>query len=235
VLEPGEKKTFQLEIDGKAPGRYRTWLQFKAGAQTFDLPVQAEVLASQRPSIASNNSPSSSFAITDSNAPPVTPESATDESPGPTQPEWIGDFQVPKGVQVSHITQTSAVIEWPASLAPGISRFRVEMRQLKKAPDGTLEISWVRPTGIPIESRGATFTARLTDLQPGQPWTVRILPLEANGEVGDRLFTVDFSTQWRPSLMARVSNLSPLKWMFGVLAALLFWWGVQRWLPRRQA
>ena len=66
VLEPGEKKVFHLEIDGKAPGHYRTWLQFKAGAQTFDLPVQGEVVASQRPSTGSSSAPAA--------PPPRTPQ-----------------------------------------------------------------------------------------------------------------------------------------------------------------
>ena len=105
------------------------------------------------------------------------------------------------------------------------------MRQLKDSPDGKIEVSWLQPTGIPIESRGANYAAILTDLQPGQPWTVRIMPLQATGEAGDRLFAVDFSTELKPSLVSRAFKHSPISWLMGVLATLLVWQGLRRWRP----
>ncbi len=39
LLLPGERRGFDLEIEGTAPGNYRAWVQCKAGGQTFEIPV----------------------------------------------------------------------------------------------------------------------------------------------------------------------------------------------------
>lgn len=165
-------------------------------------------------------------------APADTTETTAVDFQAAVLPEWMADHVLPKGVEVSHITQTSAVIEWPASLAPGISRFRVEVRQLQNTPDRTLEVSWFPLTDVPIQSRGTAFAALLTDLPPGQPFTVRIVPLQANGEAGERLFALDFFTPPKSSLLAGVTRHSLTSWLIGVLVTLVVWKVVRRWRPR---
>ncbi|MEI9896321.1 MAG: fibronectin type III domain-containing protein [Chthoniobacter sp.] len=220
-----------MEIDGQTPGRYRTWLKFKAGDQSFDVPVEAEVSGAGRvfPGVASVPG---SVAPVDLSALPEPPE-ATPSPLAPVIPfDWSADPRLPKGVQVSHITTTSAIIEWPASLSPA-TRFRVDMRQLQIGPDGKLQVTWLQPTGIPIEARDKNYAAILTGLHPGQPWTVRIVPLQANGEAGQRLFTVEFLTPFRGSLPGRFPRPSLLQWLLIALGALLAWQGWQRWRHRR--
>jgi len=237
TLQAGEKKEFALELETKLPGRYRTWLKFRSGAQSFDLPVEAEIAATgggRRIAAGSPGSPSipGGVAPADPGASPEADESAPAPAPIPV-PGWVTDSQLPRGVRVSKITATSAVIEWPASISPA-TRFRVDMRQLKIGADHRIEISWVQPTGIPIERKGDTYNAVLTDMSPGQPWTVRILPLQANGEVGAPLFTVEFFTPGKLSIGRRLAHPSLLQLLVIGLTLLIGWQAWQRW-GRRHA
>ena len=231
LFQPGEKKEFPLAIDGKVPGRYRTWLKFKAGDQSFDIPVEAEIAGAPPSPAGAGGTPIVSAAPAESNPLPEPAETApTTAAPlMPLDPDL--DPRLPRGVVVKNITTTSAVIEWPGSLSPA-KQFRVDMRQLRVGHDGQLEISWLQPTGIPIEARGSNYAAILTDLQSGSPWTVRIMPIFANGEVGPRLFVVTFQTPPKSSFLGRVPKPSPLQGLLIVLAALVGWRGWQRWQRR---
>lgn len=234
TLQAGEKKDFALELETKLPGRYRTWLKFRAGAQSFDVLVDAEIASTgkgvPRTLTGATGAPGSAEA-----APPAADTGASPEGSDPAPPpapmplpDWVTDPRLPGGVRVSQITETSAVIEWPASLSPA-TRFRVDMRQLKIGADHRMEISWVQPTGIPIERKADVYKAVLTDLRPGQPWSVRILPLEASGEAGAALFTVDFFTQGTSSIGSRLTHVSLLQLLVVGLTFLIGWQAWQRW------
>ncbi|MDR3406713.1 MAG: fibronectin type III domain-containing protein [Chthoniobacter sp.] len=235
TMQPGDKKEIPVEIDTKVPGRYRTWLKFKAGDQSFDVPVEAEVAypAKYSSGAASASSIPGVGTPVDLSALPDPPEAA----PLPATPlipfDWTTDPRLPKGVHVSDITSTSAIIEWPTSLSSA-PHFRVEMRQLRTGTDGQLEVVWLQPTGIPIETRGTNYAAILKGLYPGQPWTVRIVPLQASGEAGNRLFTVDFQTPSKSSLLARLLKPST-QWLLIALLGLVAWQVWQRWGRRSAA
>jgi hypothetical protein len=143
-------------------------------------------------------------------------------------PDWIADRAAPAGVTIA-VTSTSAIVEWPASLSPA-THFRLELRDMGTGPDGKLKVTWVEPHGIPIEARGANFVATLKDLEPGQPWTVRILPLDARGEPGPRLFALDFATPPKPSVIPKVS---PLRALLVALCALVVWQALGYWRRRK--
>lgn len=244
TLQAGEKKEFALELDTKLPGRYRTWLKFRAGAQTFDMLVEGEIAATGNVvhrtaagPAGSASSPSSAGAggaeAADAGASPEASEPPAPPAPMPL-PDWVADPRLPAGVRVTKINATSAVIEWPVNLSPA-TQFRVDMRQLKIGSEHRLEISWVQPTGIPIERQGDNYAALLTDLRAGQPWTVRILPLQASGEAGAPLFTVEFFTQGKPSLGSRLTHPSLLQLLVVALIILLGWQAWRRWGRREQA
>jgi hypothetical protein len=235
TLMPGEKKSFPLEIETKAPGHYRTWLEFTSGAQKFELAVQAEVVARAAPPASIPGVPAPAV---DSSAPESAPEEGKPAVPLPLDMppaipfDWQADLHLPKGVTVHGITPTSAIIEWPASLST-MAHFRVEMKQYRVGSEGKLQAIWLRPTGIPIEDHGGTYAAMLTDLKPGQPWTVRVIPLEPSGaEAGARLFAVDFLTPEKPSLAARLPRITFLRVLLVVGAGLLARYGWKRWKKR---
>ncbi len=230
ILVPGEKRAFAVELDTGKPGKYRAWLQFKAGMQSFDLPMNAEVQAPAR----SGNGPAR---VTDQATSSTTPETPTSPSPDipaneitpAVSPDWLADLTLPAGVKVTQITPTSALLEWPASLSPATS-FRFEMRQLATDAGGNLQVTWLAPTGVPIELRGQNYVAVMTGLQPGQFWTVRIRPLNASGEPGERLFAVDFKTPLKPSPL---SAFSPLRGLLVALLGLVAWQAWRRWHWKR--
>lgn len=239
TLPAGEKKGFDLELDTKAPGRYRTWLKFRAGTQSYDMLVEAEVAAAGGGGRMAPRSATGGLGAPAPGAPAdlnAAPESTEPAPPPPTVPlpDWAADPRLPRGVRVTQITATSAVIEWPASLSTA-TRFRVDMRQIRLGADGRMEISWVQPTGIPMERRGDNYVAILTEMQSGQPWTVRILPLQASGEAGAPLFTVQFQTLGESSATARFRTPSLLQLLVIALIALLGWQAWQRWARRGRA
>ena len=225
ILMAGEKRSFPIAIETRNAGRYRTWMQIKAGAQTLDLPVQAEVLDQPRKEGAPPSAPGASPAsqvdpliAEPSNLPPA-------DRPPIVPPDWASDFSPPPGVKITD-TSRMATLEWPASLSPA-TRFRLELRDMGTDADGNLHVTWLEPRGVPIERRGENFVATLKDLEPGQPWTVRVLPLNERGEPGPRLFALTFLTPPKESFVPKVS---PLRALLAGLVALVAWqaWGYWR-------
>jgi hypothetical protein len=242
VLEPGEKKTLPLEIETKNAGHYRAWVQFIAGTETFDLPVQAEV--SGPPQTAGSPASTSSSSATAESEPA---EAAPADSDGPeiirpkpnplsnvvsvVPPNWYRDPNPPKGVRVRDVTPTRAVIEWPASISK-TTQFRVEMVQFALNNERKLDFRWLRPTDVPIEKHGDKYAAILDGLQPQQPYTIRIVPLDANGEAGERLFAVDVMTPPKKTFADHLPKISVFRGLLLLLAALLAWRGWDWWRNR---
>jgi len=238
TLQAGEKKEFVVELETKIPGHYRTWLKFRSGTQSFDMLVEAEITATgnmaQRPRPGTTTVATGPESTDPSAAPSESAEPNATPSPAASLPDWVADPRLPAGVRVSQITATSAMIEWPARLSPA-AHFRLDMRQLKIGPENRLEISWLQPTGIPIERRGDNYVAILTDMFPGQPWTVRILPILTGGEVGDPLFTVDFQTLGETSSTSGWGRPSLLQLLVVALILLIIRQAWQRWGRRDPA
>jgi hypothetical protein len=201
-------------------------VQFKAGTQAFEIAVEAEVATGAgRPNAAAravagkNMNPSAAV-----EAEPVAPESVEEVNFSPAAPsEWFGDRILPPGVRVADVTPTTATLEWPASLSPA-SQFRVDLRQLAYAPGGGLTVNWLELGGLEITRQGSNFVTTIRDLEPAQPWTIRVRPADGGGE--NRLFAIEFRTPPKPSYLPKVS---PLRGLVAVLVALLacqafFWW-----------
>jgi hypothetical protein len=226
LLLAGEKRGFDVEIESATPGRFRGWVQFKAGTQTFEIAVEAEVATgSGRPNpptrvaAAKNMDPSAP-----AEAEPVAPESVEEVPLPPLAPiEWFGDRTLPPGVKVAEVTPTTATLEWPASLSPA-SQFRVDLRQLAYAPEGDLTVNWLELGGLEIRREGANYVTTIRDLEPAQPWTIRVRPADGAGE--NRIFAIDFRTPPKPSYLPQVSPLRGLLALLFVLFAVqsFFWW-----------
>jgi len=244
TLAPGEKKSFTVAIETKTPNRYRTWVHFKVGGQSFDLPVQAEVIGTQNPSsgpgpVRATRPATSAPDTADTDAPPATP------TPEETQaamlalrdslpPDMLPTRPPPPGVQVSHITSTSATIEWPTNLSQ-TSRFRVEMRHIGPGPDHKLQITWSEVRDAVVEVHTPNYATTLKGLMPAQPWTVRVRPLAGTGPAGDPLFTISFKTPARATLRSRMNASSTVEFLFFVLVVLGGWQIWQRLREQRSA
>jgi len=235
LLLPGERRGFDLEIEGKAPGKYRAWLQCKAGGQSFEIPVEAEVTAGvgpqKSPAMAAAGSSPSTGAPAPESPEPAAPDARPAARHTPAVPrDWFGDRFLPAGVQVTGLQPTAATIEWPTSLSAA-SQFRVDLRQFSFAENHTLVATWLELEGLDIKQQGSRYTVSIRDLQPAQPWTVRVRPLDASGTPDERLFAIDFKT---PPKSSYVPHVSPLGGLFAVLALLLGWQAVARWRPRNE-
>jgi hypothetical protein len=224
-LRPGEKKSFPLKIDTKTTGHYRTWVHFTSGVQNFDLPVQAEVAAEQRPGHApAGAAPAPAPTPADPGKTPDSPAAVAapaSDLHSVIPADWY-EPNYPPDVQVHSITATTAVIEWPASLSKA-SNFRAEMIQFSVGRDHLMHAAWLYDNQDPIERRGDNYALILQALIPNQPYTVRIVPVDANGRPGERLFAVSFSTPSKPRATAKLPSISYLQGLLGILAALLCW------------
>jgi hypothetical protein len=226
LLLPGEKRAFDLGIESKTPGRYRAWLHCKASAQTFDLPVEAEIVATMR---SAKNTGTTPGAPTSAPAEVVAAdEPASQETPLAVPADWLGDHVLPAGVKVTATTPTTATLEWPVSLSPA-TRFQVCLRQFSYADDGNLHVTWLELSGQKIEQAGQSYFTTIHELQPGQPWTVLVLAMKGEGQPGERLFAMDFST---PPKMSILPEVSPFRALLAALLALLAWQAVIRWRRR---
>ncbi len=230
LLLPGEKRRFAIEIQNPKPGRYRAWLQYKSGTQTLELPVEAEVLATPRVPGSTGAMAGAQPASESTPAPGALP---AEEAPAPNRPpavpaDWLPDMKLPAGVKVVGITPTTATLEWPASLSPATA-FQVEYRFFNFTTDRKLNATWQKIDGLEIKSQGGTYTTTISDLQPAQPWAIRVLSLKGNGEPGERLFTVSFSTPPKRSFLPTVS---PTRILLVALFGLIAWQVAARWRRR---
>jgi hypothetical protein len=227
-LRPGESKTFALKIDTKEPGHYRAWVHFTSGVQSFDLPVQAEVAAAAQKSgsAPATSAPAPAPAPTATGQPGSSDPTAAAGNPATgTHPPFPADWLEPlphDGVQVHSITPTTGVIEWPGSLSKA-TNFRAEMIQFSLGRDHLMHATWLWDNEDPIERRGENYALILKALTPNQPYTVRILPLDASGHPGERLFAISFSTPAKARPGSWLPSISILQGLLAVLAVLLGW------------
>ena len=229
LLVPGEKRAFDLVIEATRIGPYHARMQFKAGAQSFEIPVEAEITAVAVPASAASRSATPNTPISEdpdpiAEQPELAPALAAD-----IPREWFSDTKPPAGVEATPLSSTTARIAWPAGLSPA-ERFRVELRQFYRAADGGLGISWMELAGLDVKRKGDTYMTIIRDLQPGQKWTVRVLPLKIDGTAEARLFAIDFKTPPRASFLPRISLTRGL-WF--ALIALAVWRVVMWWRDRR--
>ena len=232
LLVAGEKRSFPLEIESKSAGRFRAWLQCKVGAQAFDVPVEAHVGAGAQASRRTATSqPSDSTIPGDPEAPAATLESPDAQNLPPAAPaDWLEDAIRPVGVGVSEVTSTTATVKWPLALSTD-PKFRVEARELYLAPGGDLAARWVPIGDQKIVQADGFHAATLRGLRPGMPWTVRVVPISAQGEPGERLFAARFSTPAKPTLQPRTFLLPTL----AVALLGLVGWRLAIWLRQHRS
>src|SRR6202012_3681754 len=129
---------------------------------------------------------------------------------------------------VHSITATTAVVEWPASLSKATS-FHAEMIKFSIERDRLMHAVWLYDNEDPIERHGNNYALILKALNPHQPYTVRIVPLDASGHPGERLFAVSFFTPAKPHASSRLASFTYLQGLLALLAVLLClhlwnWW-----------
>ncbi len=230
ILVPGEKRSFDLEIESKSPGKFRAWLQCKAGAKSFDLPVEAEIVAGMRAPKSPETTLVTPSAASGESALSTEPAEATQPPIGYTVPEdWFGDRILPAGVKVTRKTPDTVTLEWPASLSPA-TNFRLELRQFSQGADGNLQVTWLELRELEIKREGANYVTTIRALKPAQSSTVHVLPIKDSGEPDKRLFTISFTTPPKAPLLPKITLLRVL---FAALLGLFAWQAVTRWRRRQ--
>ena len=226
LLVAGEKRSFPLEIESKTAGRFRAWLQFKVGAQTFDVPVEALVGASV--TTTRRTAPGQSPGSPDGSE---TVEIVIQEPDPPAllPADWAEDVDLPIGVNVTEITPTSATLVWPFSLSSA-TKFRVEARQFLPAPGGGLQVNWVPIGGEEVTRQHGLYSTTVRNLEPDKAWTVRVVPINAQGEAGERLFAIEFFTPLKPSATLKIWSIRSI--FLGFLGVAI--WRFVLWVRQRR-
>lgn len=237
ILLPGEKRSFEVEIESAADGHFRAWLQCKAGEQAFDIALEADVTGGTTPGPARTGRRTGTMAsatgagreVPGPDEPSPNPETIVAEKLPPIfPPEWLADSPLPPGVQVLETTPTTATIQWPAAMSAA-SRFRLEVRVFDFDANRNLTVKWIVPEGFNVAKQGERYVATIPDLEPAQPWVVRVFPVPDGGGSADRLFTIEFRTTPKPSLIPRVSAVPGLLIVFVILIG---WQVTLRWRRR---
>ena len=83
--------------------------------------------------------------------------------------------------------------------------------------------------GLQIKEQGGNYAVTIRDLQPEQPWTLRVAPLKEDGKAGPRLFAIDFATPPKASFLPEVSILRGILFVLGLLVV----WRVYAWWRNR--
>lgn len=213
-VRPGEKKRVSLLIPPGYAQRYRTWLKFKGGPTSAELEVEAELVGGM--AAPSQSRPSDE---------PDTQRAARRPDPADEEP-WMPDLNVAKDIRVTGITPTSANIQWPVELN-GAGKFRLDRLILTRDSAKELRNAWVEIPKTTLAKQGPLWVAHLTDLEPQQSQTVRVVSLDPEGKPKEELFRLDFYTHPKRAL-PRPSLLSTLLTALAVLGGFILWKRIRR-------
>ena len=221
AIAPGQTLSVAIDLPPGGAERLRTWLTVKIGEQKREIAVEAEATGAPRtasaPRPASRTAPTRSAMKTAASEPGEISETGLAE-----MPQWVLDKQSAKVARVRDVTDTAATIEWPGTLSSA-EKFRIEGRQLSLGKDRKLETSWVAFRDVPVTRADGMWRAQFDGLRPMQPYTLRVLPLAADGTAGERLFIVDLHTKAKaPSAL----RFTPMR---GLLLAALMLVGITVW------
>lgn len=186
-VAPGERKRIRLNVLPGEPQRYRTWLKFKAGPTEAELEVDAELVSGM-------NSPARNARVEERDKPSATPAPVA-------PPPWMPDLELAKSIRVTHVTPTSADVEWPLDM-DGAAAFRLERLILTRDSAGNFRNAWTEIPKTTFSRRPPLWIASLTGLTPNQSQTIRIVPLGPEGQPRAPLVRLDFSTAPRVTLPA---------------------------------
>ena len=217
LIEAGEKRQVALGIQPGATGPYQGKLKLSAGSATLEIEVGAE-LTMEAPG--KRTSPLKS--------PTRHPEPARETAT--TEPAaWMPDLNVAKAIHVTELRPTSARLEWPADISKA-TKFRLERLRFDRVADGTARNIWLEIPKVAFTRDGTQWYARMSGLQPAQPQTIRVVPLDSAGQPSTHLFIADFSTPPEPPGLRPPSLLQTL---IGALVICLGIFGWQRMRERR--
>ena len=217
IIPAGGKLTVQIKLAAITPGPYRSWLKLTSGPQETEIGVRADVQPAPR------RSPSDPAGSSDSERSPETLRAETFESllngdrllPPSIPLDWGAAFANSGDVKILEITPRSATLSWQAKLSPA-TQFRVEMRRLGLDEARALTVTWVEHKPATVRREKESYVATLGGLQPAKIWAIRVLPLDASGAAGARLFALTFATPVAPPSALHISSV---QWLLLALAA----------------
>ena len=221
-LAAGESKTLALALPAGLRGRHRTWLTLAGGQQKIELRVEADLdaLAPVR------TRPAQLAAAAGTPAAPE-PDAPEPDEPQARLPDWALEMLPVEGVAVREVKPAGALVSWPAALSDA-AQFRVELRDLFVGEDGGLSWKWMEWRQAAIERQGDAVSARIAGLDPDQAYAARVLPLNASGEAGAQIFSVEFRTPPRAPILPKFNA------MRACLVVLLLALGGILWLRQRE-
>ena len=209
AIAPGQRLPVAIDLPAGSAERLRTWLTVRIGEQKREIAVDAEATAA-----APRQPGRTATRRATAKAADATPGETADPAPA-EMPQWVLDKQSATAARVLDVTHTAATIEWPATLSTA-ENFRIEGRQFELGKDRKLQATWVPFRDVPITRADGVWRAQFDGLRPMQPYTLRVLPLAADGTAGERLFIVDLRMKAKPPSAFRITPMRGL-----ILAALL--------------
>jgi hypothetical protein len=216
ALAPASRHAVFVTLAPTAAGPVQGVLQIESAAGRVDVPLQAEARAAGSAVDAPAPSMPRSTGVE-----LVQKTGAATEQPAFTESRLR---YVPS--KVSGVTPNTATIEWRAN-EPGATGYRAELQTLSLAETRELQVSWTQHPHFTTTPGDRRMIGRLERLQPASPYTVRVVPLYANGEPGEPLFEVALRTPAKPVTALR-KNAPWLGIATLLIASGAAWWHFRR-------
>jgi len=179
ILGSGEEQAFEAQLQNSKPARYSGTVRIESPAcKPLELSIEAPGSAPGKASL-----PVGNFLNL-----PQTLEAGRDPAPAIDQVSRTG-----KATLLSS-TPHEVVLSWKLATR-GTKTFKLERRSVSSGADDRVLIQWIPWQGAQISVNDDAVIARLVRLPANTLWTVRLVPLDENGQPGPPSPPFQISTQ----------------------------------------
>jgi hypothetical protein len=204
VLAPGEKRSFEVELEISSPGVWKKNITFTTErAAALNIPVQASGTGAglEQADREPRRTPAGPAA-----AAPV-PSILPEENAG----EPFNAIPAISPVRTSSLSPTSIELTWKKPAPNAVSPL-IEYRQIEPSASGPPKIRWIKWQGASFREESGNVVAVLANLPRGRSWSLRISSLDETGRRSAPSSTLRLVTP-------RAPGIPWLWWVLGILGA----------------
>ncbi len=207
VLAPGEKRSFEVELEVPGAGAFRKNIVVAThGATALAIPVVATGIEGEpqpKTNVPRLTHPSVKRDIPSS----LPPKILVEEIPGGS----LNDIPPITEFQTQAVSQSAMEIKWKKPAPNAISTL-IEYRGIEPGINGPAKVVWHKWQGGAVREEAGNVVALFGNLPPGRTWYIRFTSMDETGR----------RSRPSPTLMLATSPAPPVRWhwwLLGLLAA----------------